>query len=419
MPLYNYIARNLWSTKLQKKSIAAPVVKIAVGSIVLGIAVMILTISIVTGFKNEIKSKAIGFSGDVVISAYTNNNSFEQEPLSMTADFLTRLKADKEIKHIQPFATKNAIIKTGDENQGIIIKGVDHTYDWSFIRQYIVQGSLPVYTDSVSSDQILISKTMARKLDVHVGDKLRTYFISRKHTVDSSVSLGYEKRVRKFVVCGIYQTGFADVDDNIVFAHLKQIQRLNYWSNDQTGGFEVALNDYDKLDWETEMINDAVGQNVEAKSVKRIYPTLFSWLVLLDSNAFIIIALMIAVAVINMISALLILILERSNTIGILKSLGAGNSLVQKVFLYQSFRMLLKGLLIGNGVGIVLALVQQHLKLVKLPPESYYVSYVPIELHLNQLLFVNVLTVGCCLLMMLLPVLIISKISPIKSLRFK
>ena len=419
MPLYNYIARNLWSTKLQKKSIAAPVVKIAVGSIVLGIAVMILTISIVTGFKNEIKSKAIGFSGDIVISAYTNNNSFEQEPLSMKAPFLNELKTNKEIKHIQPFATKNAIIKTADENQGIIIKGVDHTYDWSFIDQYLVKGKLPVYDDSVSSDNILISKTMAGKLNVQVGDKLLTYFISRKHTTDSSVGLGYEQRVRKFVVCGIYQTGFADVDDNIVFAHLKQIQRLNYWSSDQTGGFEIELHDYDQIDRQTDLINDVVGQSVEAKSVKRIYPTLFSWLILLDSNAFIIITLMIAVAVINMISALLILILERSNTIGILKSLGAGNGLVQKVFLYQSFRMLLKGLVIGNLVGIVLALLQQHFRLVKLPPESYYVSYVPIELHLNQLIFVNLLTIGSCLIMMLLPVLIISKISPVKSLRFK
>ena len=332
---------------------------------------------------------------------------------------MNELKTNKEIKHIQPFATKNAIIKTADENQGIIIKGVDHTYDWSFIDQYLVKGKLPVYDDSVSSDNILISKTMAGKLNVQVGDKLLTYFISRKHTTDSSVGLGYEQRVRKFVVCGIYQTGFADVDDNIVFAHLKQVQRLNYWGSNQTGGFEIELHDYDQIDRQTDLINDVVGQSVEAKSVKRIYPTLFSWLILLDSNAFIIITLMIAVAVINMISALLILILERSNTIGILKSLGAGNGLVQKVFLYQSFRMLLKGLVIGNLVGIVLALLQQHFRLVKLPPESYYVSYVPIELHLNQLIFVNLLTIGSCLIMMLLPVLIISKISPVKSLRFK
>lgn len=416
--LYTYIAQKLWQTKLQKKSIAAPVVKIAVGSISLGIAVMILTISIITGFKNEIKSKAVGFSGDVVINAYTNNNSFEQEPISMQSAFLKDLKLNKEIKHIQAFATKNAIIKTIDENQGIIIKGVDTNYDWTFIKQYILQGSIPVYDDSITSDKILISKTMAQKLNAHVGDKLLTYFVSRKQN-DSSQNLGYEQRVRKFTLCGIYQTGFADVDDNIVFAHLKQIQRLNYWSSSQAGGFEIELNDYNEIDNQTEIINETIGQNIEAKSVKQIYPTLFSWLSLLDSNAFIIIALMIAVAVINMISALLILILERSNTIGLLKSMGASNGLVQKIFIYQSFRMLLKGLLIGNVVGITFCLMQQHFKFIKLPPESYYVSYVPIEIHLNLVLFVNLITIGCCLLMMLFPVLIISKISPVKSLRFK
>ncbi|HTA61288.1 MAG TPA: ABC transporter permease [Bacteroidia bacterium] len=418
--LYTDIANKLWQTKSQKKSIAAPVVKIAVGSIVLGIAVMILTVSIVTGFKNEIKSKAVGFSGDVVINAYTNNNSFEQEPLSMQAPFLKDLQGDKEIKHIQPFATKNAIIETKDENQGIIIKGVDNYYDWTFIKQYLLQGDIPLYTDTVTSDKILISKTMAQKLNARVGDKLLTYFISKKEVNDSAgEGFGYEKRVRKFIVSGVYQTGFADVDDNIVFAHLKQVQRLNYWASDQTGGFEVELKNYNAIDAQTEVINDMVGQNVEAKSVKQIYPTLFSWLSLLDSNAFIIITLMIVVAVINMISALLILILERSNTIGLLKSIGAGNGLVQKIFLYQSLRMLLKGLVIGNVAGVLICLVQQHFKFIKLPPESYYVSYVPVELHLNQILMVNLLTIGSCLVMMLLPVLIISKINPVKTLRFK
>ncbi len=417
--LYTYIAQKLWQTKLQKKSIAAPVVKIAVGSIVLGTAVMILTISIVTGFKNEVKSKAVGFSGDVTINAYTNNNSFEQEPISVQAPFLTDLKANKEIKHIQPYATKNAIIKTTDENQGIIIKGVDTSYDWDFIKQYLLQGTVPVYTDSVTSDKILISKTMAQKLNARVGDKLLTFFVSRKQTDDSSQSFGYEERVRKFIVSGIYQTGFADIDANIVFAHLKQIQRLNYWGSDQAGGFEIELHDYNTIDQQTELINETVGQNVEAKSVKQIYPTLFSWLSLLDSNAFIIITLMIAVAVINMISALLILILERSNTIGLLKSIGADNNLVQKIFLYQSFRMLFKGVLIGDVVGITICLLQQHFKFVKLPAESYYVSYVPVELHVNQILFVNLITIGSCLVMMLLPVLVISKINPVKTLRFK
>lgn len=419
MNLATYIANRLWNTKLQKKSIAAPVVKIAQGSIILGITVMILTISIVTGFKNEIKNKAIGFSGDVVISAYTNNNSYEQEPIATNAAFMDELQANKEIKHIQPYATKNAIIKTSNENEGIIIKGIDKSYDQTFISQYMLQGKIPVFNDSISSDSILVSNTIAKKLNAHLGDKLLTYFVSKKHTRDSSISMGYEQRVRKYSVAGIYQTGFADIDNNIVFADLKQIQRLNYWNTNQTGGFEIILKDYEKLEAQTDLINETIGQGLEAKSVKSIYPTLFSWLSLLDGNAVIIITLMIVVAVINMLSALLILILERSNTIGLLKALGAHNGFVQKVFLYQSFKMLLKGLLIGNLIGIALTLLQEHWRLIKLPPESYYVNFVPAELNLYQLAMLNLLTSTCCLIMMLLPVLIISKVTPVKSLQFK
>ncbi len=409
----------LLDNKPKNRAISAPVVKIAIGSIALGMSVMIITLSIVTGFKSEIKSRAIGFAGHIVISAYTNNNSFEQEPVSTKADFLNTLKKNPEIKHIQPFATKNAIIKTAFENQGIIIKGVDKTYDWSFIKQYLQAGFIPTYNDSVTSDKILVSQTIANKLGIKTGDKLITYFVSKKNIDDTVANISYEQRVRKFEVSGIYQTGFSDVDDNIVFADLKQIQRLNYWSTNQVGGFEIELNDFEKLDELVEDVDGEAGQGMEARSVKALYPTLFSWLDLLNSNAAIIIVLMILVAIINMISALLILILERSNTIGILKALGANNALVQKVFLYQSGRMLLSGLFIGNFAGVLLIWLQTKFKFVSLNPETYYVSYVPTDINLWHILFLNLLTIVCCLVMMLLPVLVISKITPIKSLRFK
>ena len=419
MQLFTYIARKLWSGKVQNKVISAPVVKIAIGSISLGMAVMILTVSIVTGFKSEIRSRAVGFAGHIVVIAYTNNNSFEQEPVSTKAAFLSTIAKNPEIKHIQPYATKNAIIKTALENQGIIIKGVDKTYDWTFIKQYLITGTAPVFNDSLSSNEILVSQTIANKLGIKTGDKLLTYFISKKNIDDTIANAGYEKRVRKFEVSGIYQTGFSDVDDNIVFADLKQIQKLNYWSTDQAGGFEIELYNEEKINAMTEEVDGEVGQGLEARSVKAIYPTLFSWLDLLNSNAVIIIALMIAVAIINMISALLILILERSNTIGILKALGADNGLVQKVFLYQSFRMLSIGLLIGNIVGIGITWLEIKFKLVALNPETYYVSFVPAEIHLTHLIAINLLTIISCLFMMLLPVLVISKITPVRSLRFK
>jgi lipoprotein-releasing system permease protein len=417
--LFSYIARKLWSGRLKNRVISAPVVKIAIGSIALGMAVMILTLSIVTGFKNEVRSRAIGFAGHIVIIAYTNNNSFEQEPVSVKAPFLDVINKNPEIKHIQPYATKNAIIKTTNENQGIIIKGVDKNYDWKFIKQYLKTGAIPVFNDTVSSDKILISQTIANKLKIKTGDKLVTYFVSKKSGGDTLSNGGYEQRVRKFEVSGIYQTGFSDVDDNIVFAHLKQIQKLNYWSIDQAGGFEIELNDFEKLDAMTEELNGEVGQGMEARSVKALYPTLFSWLDLLNSNAAIIIVLMIAVAIINMISALLILILERSNTIGILKALGATNGLVRNVFLYQSAKMLGIGLGVGNFIGLLITWLQFKFKFITLNPETYYVSFVPAEFHLWHILAINGLTILCCLVMMLLPVLIISKITPVKSLRFK
>jgi lipoprotein-releasing system permease protein len=422
--LFNYIAGRLWSSSrtdadsARERKISAPVVKIAVGSIGLGMAVMILTVSIVTGFKDEVSSRATGFAGHIIVSAYTNNNSFEQEPVSTNASFLQLLQNDPAIKHLQFFATKNAIIKTAYENQGIILKGVTKNYDWKFVSGYLQEGTVPVFEDSVSSDKILVSKTIADKLNIHAGDKLVTYFVNRRTDSDSARNQ-FEQRVRKFVVSGIYQTGFADVDDNIVFADLRQIQRLNYWNTDQADGIEIELKDPARMDEMAEKIDEEVGQGLEARTVKAIYPTLFSWLDLLNSNAVIIISLMVIVAIMNMISALLILILERSNTIGVLKAIGAGNGLVQNVFLYQAGRMLLKGLLIGNAAGIILCLLQLKFRLVSLDPGSYYVSYVPIEMKLLHVLGLNVLTMACCLLMMFLPVLVISKISPVKTLRFK
>ncbi len=428
MRLFNYIAHKLWPGALQKsftkqsnkqRAISTPVVHIAIGSIALGMAVMLLTLAIVTGFKNEVSSRAIGFAGHVVVHAYTDNNSYEQEPISIQSDFIKDLIKNLEIKHVQPFATKNAMIKTSYENQGIILKGVDGSYDWKFIQQYLQEGAIPSYNDSISSDKIVVSGSVATKLGIKPGDKLITYFVSKKNFDSLTTNNTFEYRVRKFVVSGIYQTGFSDVDDNIVFADLKQVQRLNYWSSNQAGGFEIELKDLKKLDQLTEEINGLIGQGLEARSVKALYPTLFSWLDLLNSNASIIIILMVAVTLINMISALLILILEKSNTIGLLKALGAGNALVQKVFLYQSMRMLVKGLVIGNLAGICLIALQLRFKLVALDPKTYYVSYVPVELHMGQAALLNGLTIISCLITMLLPVLVISKITPVKSLKFK
>ncbi|MBS1647984.1 MAG: ABC transporter permease [Bacteroidetes bacterium] len=416
--LYIHLAKRLWQASSKKKSIATPVVKIAEASIALGVCVMVLTISVITGFKNQIKSKAIGFSGDIMIQAYSNNNSLEQEPITLNKETIRKIKANANVLYIQPYAIKNAIIKTAHENQGVVLKGVGSSFNWDFLKANLVEGSVPAYNDTSVSDQMLISKSLAQKLQVRIGDKLLTYFVSRKKN-DSTLQEGYEQRVRKLTIGGIFETGFSDMDESMVYADIAQIKKLNYWSSSQQGGFEIKLKNNNDLEAETNTINEYLDQNLEAKSVKEIYSTLFSWLSLLDSNAVIIIVLMILVAVINMISALLILILERSHTIGSLKAFGADNTLIQKVFLYQSFKMLAKGLLVGNSIGLALCWLQKYFKLVTLNPQSYYVAYVPIEFSPIWLLTVNLLTVCCCFFMMLLPVLIISKINPIKTLRFK
>ena len=392
--------------------------KIAIGGIALGIAVMILSLSIVTGFQNEIKNKVIGVGSHVSIIKLDNNVSLEPQPISNNQPFLLALKNNSNIKHTQVFAIKNGIVKTKTENEGIILKGIDADYDLSYLKNNIIDGDIFQVNNDSSSNSILISKHLSNKLGLKTGQKVLVYFVTKKNTTNDNESYEYEQRARNFKISGIYDTGFEDVDAQLAFVDIKHIQKINYWSNNEVGGFEIQLHDFNKLDLETEKINDLIGYELTAQSIKQTYPGVFGWLELMDSNAVIIISLMLIVASINMISALLILMLEKTSSIGLLKALGAANQDVRKIFLNLSFKLITKGLIIGNSIGIALSLIQLKFKFFTLEKETYYLEFVPINFDLFHILLLNGGTLTVCMLFILLPTLVINKISPIKAIRF-
>lgn len=422
MNFSNYIAKQIISNSKTSKSISSPIVKIGITGIALGVAVMIITMAVVTGFQQQITNKITAFSSHAQINDYDQTQTLEPNPISLDDNTLKQLKTTNNVKHIQVFATKNGILKTKTENEGIILKGISGDYDWTFLKQYVTEGNtLNIKKDSVSKD-IFISQTLANKLNLKLNQKLLVYFITKKKLVDTTFNgqnyVDYEPRVRDFYIKGIFNTGFSDFDKNLVFVDLKQIQKLNYWDSTQVAGYEVYLNDFTKLDESVEELNDIVGYKYSVISVKDLQNAIFGWLDMIDINAIIIITLMILVAAINMISALLILILEKTSLIGILKALGLANGKVRNIFGYVSLHLLVRGLLYGNIIGIGLCLLQLQFKFATLNPATYYLEYVPINFSLVHVMLINLGTIVTCLVMMLLPTLILNKITPIKAIRF-
>ena len=422
MNFSRYIATRILNKGQKKNTISSPIVNIGITGIALGVAVMIVTMAVVTGFQKQIIEKITTFTSHLQINDYDPNQSLEPNPITFDEKFLKKIKSTQNIKHIQAFATKNGILKTKTENEGIVLKGISSDYDWSYLKPYIKEGkALTIHQDSISKD-IFISQTLAHKLHLKLNQKLLVYFMTKKKLADTTLNgnnyIDYEPRVKDFYVKGIYNTGFSDFDKNLVFVDLKQIQKLNYWNNNEVAGYEVYLNDFNLLEPSIENINDLVGYNYTVESVKQLQSSIFSWLDMIDINAVIIITLIILVAVINMISALLILILERTNLIGILKALGLANANVRSIFFQVSLQLLMKGLLIGNLIGIGFCLLQLNYQLISLNPDTYYLDAVPINLSLIHILLINIGTIVTCILMMFLPTLILNKITPIKAIRF-
>jgi lipoprotein-releasing system permease protein len=410
-----FLAKRIISGTGSGNQLSRPIVRISVIGIALGIAVIILTVAIVKGFQHEVRGKLIGIGAHIQITNYDNNISDEPYPISKNQEFLKTISTHPSILHTQIYTIKTGIVKTKTVNEGIVLKGVGEDYDWSFISKSLKAGTVFTVSDTGLSRSIVISKYLADKLELTLDDKMIIYFLTKK---GEDLHISYEQRVKVFYISGIYETGMEEVDKNLALVDIRQLQKLNYWTPDQIGGFEMTISNYDEIDKAGEEINEMIGEGLTAQTIKELQPTLFSWLDLQDMNAIIVIVLMILVAGINMISALLILILERTNMIGILKALGATNKSIQKVFLYNATYLIGKGLLWGNLIGIGMAFIQKHFELFKLDQTTYYVSVIPIEINWLYIIMLNLLILVCCVLMMLIPSLIVSKITPVKAIRF-
>jgi len=405
-----FIANRLSRSKEYKNSISSPIVKIAIIAIALGMMMMIISIATGIGLQRKIRDKVAGFNGHVVISNYDNNSSkTTQNPISIEQDFYPQFKTVSGIKHIQVFATRAGIIRDEKTFEGIVLKGVGENYDWSFFQEYLVAGELPQFSDQ-QSKKVLISKIISDRMQLEVGDTFDTFFIKQESNI-------LPKR-RVYHVSGIYDTGFEEFDKNIVIGDINQIRGLNQWDDNQVGGFEVFVEDFDQIEKKSKEIYQAIGVTLDSQSLFEQFPQIFQWLQLFDGNIAIIIIIMMIVAGINMITTLLVMILERTQLIGVLKTLGTNSWSIRKVFLYNASYIIGRGLLIGNILGLFLIFLQFQFELVTLDPHNYYVQVAPVYISISQILVLNVSTLILCTLMMLIPSYIITKISPAKTLKF-
>jgi lipoprotein-releasing system permease protein len=400
-----FIARRILSKG--KANFSRPVVRIAILSIGLGLTVMFIAVAILTGFQKEVREKVIGFGGHIQISHFDENSSLETRPISIHQNFYPSLEKVKGIRHIQVYATKAGIIKTDDQIQGVVLKGIGPDYDLSFFSERMVAGRSVLISDTGKTNDVMISKNLASLLKIRLNDDIRMYFLSGNATL-----------ARKFHISGIYETGLEEFDKVYVFCDIRHIQKLNDWQPGEVGGFEVTINNFKDLDKMGKVVYHRIGMALDAKTVRDLYPQIFDWLDLQDINVIIILALMVLVTGITMISTLLILILERTNMIGILKALGMSNRGIRNVFLINAVYIIGQGLFWGNLVGASLCLMQQKFRIITLPQESYYVSVVPVNLDIWNILLLNAGTVVICMAMLLLPSFVTGRISPVKAIRF-
>lgn len=406
MTFASFIANRI--TFRSKRTFSRLSVRIAIVGIMLGLAVMILSVAVVKGFKSEIREKVRGFSGDIIVMKYDLNASNEASPFSISPDTLELLSRLPNIAHIHPYAVKQGIINANNEMEGVMLKGVDKSFDWNYFKNILVSGNVIDFTDSLKARrQILISKVIADRMRLKVGDDFLMYFVQEP------------LRRRKFDIVGIYDLGVEEVDKAYVIGDLSVIQRLNNWTPNTVGGYEVRVDYFDAVDHSALNVNDTLSMGLRAYSIKEYYQVIFQWLSLLDINTQVILVLMLAVAVINMISALLIIILERTNMIGILKALGSTNWSIQKIFLYNAAYLIGLGLLLGNILGIGLGLFQAKTHFFKLDQASYYMSFVPVQLEVADILLLNAGTLIICILVLIIPSTLVSRISPVKAITFK
>jgi len=413
MNLPYFIAQRLIKGRREGTSFSRPINVIAIIGIATGLAVMILAVSILTGFKQQIREKIVGFGSNIQIVNLDSNLSFETSPIHQGQEFIPKIKNIAGIKHVQVFATKAGIIKTDQDIQGVVLKGVGSDFDWSYFGNNMKEGSIFIVTDTVRTDKVIISKKISDMLRLKTGDSFAMHFVQDP------------PRMRKFTVSGIYETSLEEFDKMYVFCDLGHIKRLNGWQDDQVSGFEIFIDDFDRLDEMTFLVRDVIGyrmyedeEQFKVTNIREKYPQIFDWLNFQDINVIIIICLMLVVAGFNMISGLLILILEKTNMIGILKALGSQDITIRRVFIYQAAYLISKGLLWGNLIGIGLAFIQFKTGIVTLDPSSYYIKTVPVNLEITHILLLNAGTMTAILIMLLVPSKLISRITPVKAIRY-
>ena len=415
MNLPFFLARRIYTNNSDKTRVDRPAIRIAIAGVAIGLAVMLVSVSVVFGFKHTIRDKVVGFGSHIQVANFMALQTAEQYPIQMGDSMLNILKRIPGVSHVQRYAIKQGILKTETDFLGVAFKGIASEYDISFIRENLVEGVIPKFSDTRATQQILISKTIADQLNLHQGSKVFAYFIDTSGV-----------RTRRFTVAGIYQTNLSQYDRVICFIDFYTAVKLNGWEPDQASGAELSVSNFDKLaETEAHVIDrvnrtiDSYGETYSSQTIKEANPQIFSWLDLLDLNVWIILGLMLAVAAVTMISGLLIIILERTTMIGILKALGARNRTIRHTFLWFAVFTIGKGMLIGNFAGIALIAFQYFTGAVKLDPVTYYVSTVPVEFNLPIFFLLNVATLFISVFVLIAPSYLVSKIDPAKSMRYE
>ena len=409
MNLEYFIAKRLIVSKSYKSSVSSPIIKIAIWAIALSIFMMIISVATGVGLQQKIREKIAAFNGHVIVSNFDDNQSqVTAEPFDSSTLPISQLKKNKYIAHVQPVITKGALIRTKTDVEGIIFKGVDASYQWKNLEEFLIAGKIPTYKDG-DINEVLISQFLANRLKLKVGNSFSTFFMKTQGKLPS---------VRKFKIAGIYNSGFQEFDSSYIIGNMQHLQRINKWQPNQFGAYEIFIDDFSKLDDRAQEIYKTIPPTFNSVSIAEKYFSIFEWLKLFDFNILVILIIMIAVATINMVVALLVLILERTQLIGMLKALGANNWSVRKIFLYNAAHLISRGLFWGNGIAILLLIIQKKFQIIKLNPESYYVSSVPIDINFFYIFLLNIGTILICLLILLIPSYLITKITPIKALNF-
>ena len=410
MNFEKFVAKRLHTESNLQHSISKPILKMAVAAVSLSITVMILAIATGKGLQEKISAKVTGFTSDIQVTVLDLNQSLELSPISLDSTVIMSLYEIEGVEHVQTQISKNALIKTDTEFEGIVVKGVDNNFDWSFINTHLTQGQLPKYNSYEKSNEILISKKLSQTLGLKINDQALFYFQGKQNN---------QPLIRKFTIKGIYETGIEIFDDLYIFADLKHLQKINRWSENQFSSIEIKVNKDYNIDAIQSLVEIVTPFDTKVSSSKSLYPQIFDWIKLFDLNIGIILLIMIVVASINMISSLLIIILERTKMIGLMKALGAASISIKKIFLYHTFYLLKKGLIIGNGIGLSLIALQHFLAPIELDPAHYYVKKLPVALSIENWLSINLMSFFICMVLLIIPALIIQKVEPVKAIRYE